>query len=76
MLDWTFHQLELPYTAYCVNPKEMKASLLLEGKTVWESTFIKPIDTTFPESKDFRTLVYKSTTGKCSNRFFWLMTSW
>ena len=49
---------------YCVSPKEMKASLLFEGKTVWESTFIKPIDITFPESKDFRTFSLKVNDGQ------------
>jgi hypothetical protein len=49
---------------YCVNPKEVKASLLFEDKTVWESTFSKPINTTFPESKDFRTFSLKVNDGK------------
>jgi hypothetical protein len=49
---------------YCVNPKEMKASLLFQGKTVWESTFSKPINTTFPESKDFRTFSLKVNDGQ------------
>ena len=49
---------------YCVNPKEVKASLLFEDKTVWESTFSKPINTTFPESKDFRTFSLKVNDGQ------------
>ena len=49
---------------YCVNPKEMKASLLLDDKTVWESIFTKPINTTFPESKDFRKFSLKVNDGQ------------
>ena len=48
----------------CVNPKEMKASLLFQGKTVWESIFSKPINTKFPESKDFRTFSLKVNDGQ------------
>jgi len=49
---------------FCFSPKEMKASLLLQDKTVWETTFVKPIDTTFPESKDFRSFSLKVNDGQ------------
>ncbi|HEX6224541.1 MAG TPA: T9SS type A sorting domain-containing protein [Chryseolinea sp.] len=39
---------------YCIDPV-MSASLLFQGKTMWEANFFKPFETSIPKSEDFRT---------------------
>ncbi len=48
---------------YCFDP-EINALLSYQGKTNWEASFAKPIDTSLPQSKDFRTFSLNVKDGK------------
>jgi hypothetical protein len=48
---------------YCT-PPDMNASLSFQGKTLWESSFTKPISASLPQSKDFRTFSLKAKDGQ------------